>query len=247
MCDTMKKLLVIPFLFFMSLGLVSCLDDDDPIYYFMDEPAMVKSVGDIPTIKTAHDDFIVPPFTGAEVKEGDFLWTAFTVDLNNQPSKDRPWTARDFSYKKVGSSEVKMPATDAEFDEYMKDSYIDSISVAVLYNTYIDSVLFFGFSHVVSSGKAFEYELILKPEKEKDTEYPTLYIRAKEVKPSVEPLAQNKNSFIYAFDMTEFVKYYKDEISKENPMRFNLKYKVKKEGEDEYRAFESNPIPWNIK
>jgi hypothetical protein len=48
--------------------------------------------------------------------------------------------------------------------------------------------------------------------------------------------------------MTEFVNYYKQHISNDDIVGFNLKYKtgVDEDGKDVYREFRSNPIKWKV-
>jgi hypothetical protein len=107
-------------------------------------------------------------------------------------------------------------------------------------------LLFFGFKREkVSDGLFFDYELIWNPEKERGNEYPTLYIRSKKIEA---PSVSGSRETIFAFDMTDFIHYYKVNISDKNPVGFNLKYKIgtDEDGQDVYRQFRDNPIKWNV-
>ena len=248
----MKKLLVIPFLFVLSLGFVSCLDDDDnPIYYFYDEPAVVESLENNQVIiKTAYGNFFVSGTENSKLNKGDLLWTSFTVDMNNQPTKDT-LTAIHFKYYNIDSTKVTLPTNKKEFESYLTDSFSDSFELAVLYRTYVDSLLFFNFTQKEAPNQTREYELVLNPEIENRNNFPTLYIRAEttELSQSENRSNKGKDNTIFAFDMTEFIDYYRKNISKTEPVTFNLKYKTgeDKDGNDIYREFKSNPIPWNLK
>ena len=249
----MKKLLTIPFLFVLSLGFVSCLnnDDDDPIYYFYDEPALVESLsGNQTVIKTAYGKFFVSEAESSRLEKGDLLWTSFTVDMKNQPSKDT-LTAIHFRYDNIDSTEVTIPANKEEFESHLTDIYSDPFDLAVLYKTYIDSLLFFNFTQKEVVNQTREYELVLNPEIENSNNFPTLYIRTKttEISSTGNLSNKGKEETVFAFDMTKFIDYYRENISKTTPITFNLKYKIgeDKEGKDIYREFKSNPIPWNLK
>ena len=249
----MKKLLVIPFLFILSLGFVSCLDNDDdnPVYSFYHEPAIVKSFSNNQTIiKTAYGNFFVSESESSKLEIGDLLWTSFTVDMNNQPTKDT-LTATYFRYNTIDSTKVTIPVDKEDFKSHLSNSYSDAFDLAVLYKTYVDSLLFFNFTQKEAPNKTREYELVLNPEIENNNDFPTLYIRAKttELKSTDNYSNKGKDETIFAFDMTEFIDYYRKNISKTAPVTFNLKYKVgeDKDGKDIYREFKSNPIPWNLK
>ena len=249
----MKKLLVIPFLFILSLGFVSCLDNDDndPIYYFYDEPAIVESLSDDQTvIRTAYGKFFVSEGDSKKLSKDDLIWTSFTVNMSNQPSKDT-LTTINFRYENIDSTKVTLPSDKKEFESYLTDSFSDSFELAVLYKTYVDSLLFFNFTQKEAVNQAREYELVLNPEIENRNNFPTLYIRAKttELSQSENRSNKGKDNTVFAFDMTEFIDYYRKNISKTEPVTFNLKYKTgeDKDGNDIYREFKSNPIPWNLK
>lgn len=251
MKNVMKKLLVIPFLFLVTGGFVSCLDDDEPIYYFYDEPARVKSLGESKSVvSTAHGEFFVSDlYSSSSLKVGDLLWSSFTVDMNDQPSADGK-TAIGFRYDTVDSAKIAMPASIEEFNVYMEDDYSDSISLAVLYNSYIDTLLFFGFEHERPSTTGYEYELICNPIMEETGQYPTLYIRTRPIaNVPLQSSSEKNDKTVFAFNMTDFVNYYKKNFSSTDVIKFNLVYKVgtKANGEDDYRAFKSNPISWGIK
>ncbi len=247
----MKKFFLLPFLFALTLGFISCSDDDDksPVWYFYDEPAIVKSVSagtgsPEVIIQTAYGNFSVPELSGS-LAEGQCLWTAFTYDMNNQPSPG-VMTATAFRYKEIDSTKVLMPADKPAFDTYLEDSYSDSIKASVLYLSYVNKVLFFGFS--MHDSKSYGYELICNPDLDEGSTYPTLYIRAR---PFISNIKYNslqtdeKNTVHYGFDMTGFLDKY---MTSGNSVTFNLKYKTgTKDGKDVYKSFKDNPITWSFK
>ena len=253
----MKKLLfVIPTLFLMSLGLVSCLNDsDDSIYYFEGEPAIVEDMdGETPIIRTSHGKFLVPGLANKEVEKGDFLWSYFLVDMGTQANKDS-LQASAFRYRKISEEKVILPEEAEEFKNYLNNDYASPFHLAELYTTYIDKHLFFGFYHKPYTENRFEYELVCNPEIEASNGYPTLYIRAKELSNSVSETFDSAEKakgkkVVATFDMTEFLEEYgKGNNAGGKSVKFNLKYKIgtNSDGKDTYREFLSNPISWSTK
>jgi hypothetical protein len=231
--------------------LTSCLDDNDSntVYFYYDEPVVYEPVAESPFIRTAYDVFHAPDLAdGSSLQKGDLLWSTFVVDLNNAPTPGpldgKFYTATSFKYTKVNIADVILPEKEA-FESYLSDDYSEPISSAGLYKSFIDNSLFFGFQHK-EQGKGYVYELVLDPESEENGDYPTLYIRAKKV--DIVPVsAYKKDEIIFAFQMSEFINYYRKSIANTGPIRFNLKYKIGKDesGKDIYRAFLSNPLSWN--
>ena len=255
----MKSLLkIFGVLFMLLFQLTGCLDKNDqqPVYYFYDEPVVVSNMGTHPTIRNETYPFYVPKLTENTVlREGDLLWASFTVDLEEQSPaifNVQHYTAKNFQYQAVGSSKVIIPADVAEFESYLSDDYSAPIELAVLYRYQIDNLWFFGFKQGDQSNQlSHTYELILNPEIEDDgNNYPTLYIRSKQI--NAEEAAGNaksKDGTIFAFDVFNFARHYITEKSASNGrVRFNLKYKtgVDSAGKDIYKAFMSNPIQWNF-
>ena len=246
-------------LFLLLFQFSSCLDNDDgkPIYFFYDEPAAVEQQGEYPLIRNQSHSFYVPDLAGdTTLRANDLLWTSFIVDLDNE--KDLPsyfskyyYTAEHFNYEIVDSAKVIIPADADEFQSYLSDDYSSSIELSVLYNYAIDSLWFFGFKPRDQSNQLrYTYELILNPELENDN-YPTLYIRSKQINTSTEGhgKARSRDGFIiFAFDVNDFVNYYRKATSSSGYVRFNLKYKtdVDVNGNDIYKQFMSNPISWDF-
>jgi hypothetical protein len=231
--------------------LTSCLDDNDSnsIYYYYDEPVVYEPVAESPFIRTAYDTFHVSDLADAgSLQKGDLLWSTFTVDLNNEatpgPADGKFYTATHFKYTKVNITDVILPEKEA-FDSYLSDDYSESISSAGLYRSYIDNSLFFGFKHK-EQNNGYTYELVMNPEEDNNSAYPTFYIRAKKV--TIVPVSDyKKDEIIFAFNMSEFINYYRKSISNTGPIKFNLKYKIGEDtnGKDIYREFLSNPLSWN--
>lgn len=260
----MKKfLLIFGVLFILLFQFTSCLKDNNnekPVYYFYDEPVVVDQMGTYPFIRNESYSFYVPELANnSTLKEGDLLWSSFTVDLDDE--KDYPvvfstihYTAKNFHYKTVDSAKVVIPAGAAAFQSYLSDNYSAPIELSVLYKYAIDSLWFFAFKQ--KDNLNYTYELVLNPEIENGSNnYPTLYIRAKQVSASGESSgkAYSTDGNIFAFDVAAFVKHYGNmvlpaNVPTNNKLRFNLKYKngVDSDGKDIYKAFMSNPIEWNF-
>jgi len=240
-------------LFILLFQFTSCLDNDhneQPVYYFYDEPVVVDQMGNHPIVRNESYSFYVSELAdNTALKAGDLLWTSFIVDLDDQESTDQ-YTAKDFRYGVVDSAKVIIPANAEAFESYLSDDYSASIELSVLYKYAIDSLWFFGFQQQNQSN--YTYELILNPDIEKDSgNNPTLYIRAKQIDNSEATnsgKSYSKGEDIFAFDVADFVNYYRETISKTGNVRFNLKYKsgVDKEGNDIYKTFMSNPISWDF-
>lgn len=254
-----NSLKIFAVLFIVLFQFTGCMNNDDrkPIYFFYDEPVVVQQLGDHPFVRNQSHMFYVPDLVDdTNVKENDLLWTSFIVDLDDQDKlidvlSYKAYSAKSFKYKKVDSAKVVIPVDVADFQSYLSDDYSAPIELSVLYNYTIDSLLFFGFIQADESNQLSHiYELVMNPEKE-DSNYPTLYIRSKQTNIPGEHQAvdsQKRKIFIFAFDVTEFVNYYKENISSTNVIRFNLKYKtgVDSSGKDVYRSFMSNPISWSF-
>ena len=260
----MKKVLqIFGVLFILLFQLTSCLDDDNrkPIVYFYDEPVVVSATGGHPLVRSESYLFYVPGLAdNTSLKEGDLLWTSFIVDWDGETSTDLPsytkqYTVGNFRYQTVDSAKVIIPETNEAFNSYLSDDYSASIELSVLYKYTIDSLWFFGFKHQNQSNQLrHTYELILNPEIENsNNNYPTLYIRSKQINANeTSGNAHSHDGNIFAFDVADFLKYYKENhaemLASDGQIGFNLKYKtgVNEDGNDTYREFMSNPISWNF-
>ena len=245
-------------LFILLFQFTSCLKDNDntkPVYYFYDEPVVVDQIGAYPFIRNESYSFYVPELANnSTLKTGDLLWSSFIVDLDD---KDYPsvsstfhYTAKSFHYKTVDSAKVIIPANVEEFQSYLSDDYSALIEFSVLYKYVVDSLWFFGFKQKDNSN--YTYELILNPEIESNNNYPTFYIRAKQINASADSSekAHSKDGNIFAFDVAEFATAkYLANIAPTDVRRFNLKYKtgVDADEKDIYKSFMSNPIEWNFR
>jgi hypothetical protein len=129
----------------------------------------------------------------------------------------------------------------------MLDDYSAPIELSVLYKYAIDSLWFFGFEQQDESNRlSHTYELILNPD-EKINSYPVLYIRSKQVNTPAENQAKDQlNRKVFAFDVADFVKYYKEKYASTGMIRFNIKYKTGTDsnGKDVFKEFMSNPMSW---
>ena len=218
-----------------------------PNYLFYDEPAIIESLGDTTIVRTAYGKFCVFSLTNIALRPNDILWTSFTVEKKEENKVQMPgnqyyYRANAFQYHKIDSAKVIIPANVSEFESYLTDNYKEKINLSVLYKTYVDSLLFFGFSQE-STAKSFEYELFLNPQVEHSNGYPTLYIRSRRAR---QPRTLYSKT-IFAFEMTDFLNYYGKTFPGQKTVRFNLKYYAEtKDGKDVYREFLSNPLSWRL-
>jgi len=246
-------------LFILLFQFTSCLyekDDRKPVYFFYDEPAVVHQLGTDPYIRNQSNLFYIPGLTGdANLKENDLLWTSFIVDLEEQDYVDllsmKTYLAKNLKYDVVDSSKVIIPADAEEFQTYLSDDYSAPIEASVLYRYYIDSLWFFGFVQKDQSNQlGHTYELILNPEIENNSSgYPTLYIRSKQVNTSADNKAHDRyKREVFAFDVADFVNYYRAKTASTGLINFNIKYKTGTDsnGKDIYKEFMSNPISWDF-
>ena len=231
-----KKFIGCIFLFALTLGFTSCLDDEDPIWYFWDEPAIVTYPNNKPMLNTHYGRFSVPALS-EDLKEGDYLWTSFIVDLGNQPEKsDTIISPGSLKYKKITGSPVIIT-------QNIKDDYTDSIANATFYiESVIGEVLFFKLEHK-DTKNSFEYEMLYNPDSVQTVEgkkVHNLYIRCKPI-----GSAENEQSGNYhGFDISEFLSYAKRE-AQDNQVLFYINYKVgTQQGEDKYELIRERYYTW---
>jgi hypothetical protein len=228
-------------------------DNKDPYFFFYDEPAIVESLGDSAIVKTAYGKFCALFSKDDVLQTNDILWSSFVVEKKDEnkvlmPNNQYYYKATAFKYSRVDSVKVKIPANTNEFQSYLTDDYTEEIDRAVLYKTYVDSLLFFGFEHAATALISYKYELFMNPQTESSNAYPTLYIRAIRRHFVEKPPIQYSNMTIFAFDMTDFINYYKKTFSEKNTVQFNIKYYIGTENDkDVYREFLSNPMSWQLK
>jgi hypothetical protein len=249
----MKNFIKFFVLFLIVFDFTSCLDDDnkDPNYFFYDEPVIVESAGDTAIVRSAYGKFCVPSLKTEDLQVNDILWSSFVVEKNDEnkihtSGNQYYYKATGFRYAKVDSAKVEIPADANEFQSYLADDYTEKINRAVLYKTYVDSLLFFGFEHT-STAVSYEYELFLNPQTESSNGHPTLYLRAKRRLLTENSYAQYADQTIFAFDMTPFIDYYRKTFPGKNTIQFNLKYYTDtKDDKAVYREFLSNPLSWQL-
>ena len=257
--NNMKRVfLIYGVLFVVLFQFISCLSNDErnPVYFFYDEPVVVSQMGVYPFICNDSYSFYVPELSeDTTLKVGDLLWSSFIVDLDD---KDYPsvlstfnYTAKNFRYQYVESSKVIIPTNVEEFKTFLSDDFSEPVELSVLYRYTIDSLWFLGFKHKDNSNQLhYTYELILNPEIENSSNnYPTLYIRSKQINSTVADQAKDEQGRkVFSFDVADFANYYREEISSNELVKFNLKYKtgVDSNGDDIYKEFMSNPMTWKF-
>ncbi len=252
----MKNLLTL-FLFCLSVFcLTSCLDDDKPIYYYANEPAIVISENGQYFLETAGNIFSAPGLSDT-LKAGDCLWTFFTVDMNNQPDSKYPQVT-NLSYQKLENSIVRGVSGD------MQDDYNNYIYMAALYKSYIDSTLFFDFLQnesvsfcettdglkstdvmpLMPYGNAYTYEILYNTDSTilvNGIAVPKLYIKSKKIAEYSNQFAPSRCRF--AFNMAEFVSKYVNPTTKTVPLYLHYKINTLESG-DIYMTFQNYPIKW---
>lgn len=245
----MKKLLLIIPLSILTLGFSGCLDNEDPVYYFTDEPAIVVYKNQEPMIKTTWGTYSTPNLSDT-LKPGDCLWTNFILDMNNQSDSKNP-VISGLNYSKLGLTTINSATGD------MKDDYNDSILSAGIYKTAVDSVLFFEFFQKRTSrnsNSAHESKMLAPPFENgfaykimyntdsviqvNGREIPKLYIKSKRTAQSSSPNCR------FAFDMSEFISKYADLDSKKVSLYLHYKTGISPEGKDIYKAFQTYPVTW---
>jgi len=249
---------ILPTLFFLLVILASC-NDENPIispYKFTDEPAVFTRIGGEPVIHTAHGNFYAPSLASNAPETGALLWTHFSVEISYESYRlltpdTACYTAKGLTYEPLESSEIIIPCDLESFNSLLFDNYTENIDKAVLYRASIGSFLFFGFTHsdkTEQSNRSHDYEIFLEPTEKHENQYPMLYIRSKPVASNMQHFYNDRNETIHAFDMQQYVEYFRQEVSETGPVRFNVKYKIgnDNDGNDIYREFNSNPLTWEI-
>jgi hypothetical protein len=258
----MKKILLIPLALMLLTVISSCFDNDDsvPSYIFTDEPAIYTHIGGREAIKTAYGLFVLPDtnfYHNASAKiaaeglsDGALLWTEFVVTVSEEnyiplTADTACYMALNFRCERVDSSSVVIPASSADA---LNDGYDEAIELASLYRSSVETFLFFGFTYD-HEAVGHRYRLVLLPDEKGEGGFPTLCIRSQQTETVASAPHPNMRETVYAFDMSAYIRYFRESVSATGPIRFNLKYKtgVNADGTDEYHNFLSNPLTWDVK
>ncbi len=228
--------------------LTGCSDDDEPVYYYQNVPAIVKYQNQQPYLETPGNLFAASGLSDT-LKSGDCLWSSFVVDMNGQPNPNVPQVSSLY-YRKLGKDSVRAATGN------MLDDYNSFITEAVLYTSYVDSVLFFEFyiSGMTDNVPVNRVEYPSSPNYAFEIMYntdsmmvvngmniPKLYIKAKQLSTQ----APTSVRYRFAFDMAEFVTKYADTATKSVPLY--LHYKTGTTGTsdgDIYKSFKTYPVNW---
>lgn len=236
--NSLKMKKTINLLFLLSLAFVfnGCLDDDDYILYAVDEPAIVRYANDKPMLQTAAGRFYAPGLN-KELIEGDYLWTSFSVNFDDQPSKTDTILSNLY-YKKIGGSPAIVKGGE------MTDEYTANITSSLLYFSIVENVLFFEFTQSAKEGQTIKFEMICNSDSIRNENGKTIYtffLRSRITGNGTGSEKEIKTN--YGFDMNEFIAGYKGK-----ELIFDLKYKNKTnaDGTDSYKSFQSNPITWHL-
>ncbi len=252
----MKRLLLIISLSALTLGFSGCLglDDGESVYYFTNEPAIVSYESQSPMIKTMYGMYSTP-YLSDTLKAGNCLWTNFILDMNGQSDAKNP-VISGLEYYKLGLDMINAISGN------MEDDYNDFIFSAGVYKAGIDSVLFFEFTHPLTTDingfpidmntidintipfkNEYTYEIMYNTDsviQANGQEIPKLYIKSKKLTKQI-PLSRCR----FAFDMAEFILKYADSDSKKVPLYFHYKTGTTPEGKDIYKSFQTYPVVWN--
>ncbi|MDR2563425.1 MAG: hypothetical protein LBC98_05715 [Prevotellaceae bacterium] len=217
-----------------SIAFAAC-SKSEPVYQYINEPAMVTVKGSDTVLRIA-DGIVYAPGQLKALKPGDCLMAYFTVDLGNQPVANQTHL-QNLSYDTIGKNPVRI------ISGPMQSVFNDSIEEAAMYKRSFDSVLFFIFEH-----KRFDYhytyEIICNTDsietRVNGIDIPKLYIRTKLHGNTL----SNRKHINCAFDMSAFAKAYVNPSTKE--VNLYLQYKTAtKGGSDVYKKFQTYPIKWN--
>lgn len=227
----MKKFRLFYLFCAVSTAFISC-SSDEPVYHYIDEPAIVALKGSDTVLHVA-DGILHVPGQLKDVSPGDCLIAYFTVDLGKQPVANQT-QAQNLNYEKIGKSSIRT------ISGQMQSEFNDSITLASMYSRAFDSTLFFIFEH---KGGAYEYEIICNRDsietRINGMDVPKLYLRAKKTGTS----DSNRKKTRFAFDMAEFVKNYATPNDKE--VNLFLQYKTgTKQNKDVYKKFINYPLRW---
>jgi hypothetical protein len=249
----MKKLHC--FLLLAVFGLSSCIDNDDtiPVYVFYDEPAIYVPINEKPVFKTSQGWlFYAPSIDTVAVKTGALLWTQFTIKKSEEnyihiADDISCYTAEGLTYDIVDKQKVIIPENMQYFYALQNDDYRENIKKAQLSIHGVDNFLFFGFNQE-DSVSSHTYELFLNPEETHVNGYPVLYIRSKKIDEPENRFFNTNPDMIFAFDMTDYIEYFREKMPESDAIYFNIKYKIENDKEnDVYKEFDNNPLPWHIK
>ncbi len=226
----MKKI-ILPFLCALTLGFTSCKKETSNIQSYQYVPAIVyqtyPSVLEIDGGKLS-----VPQLADESLMPGDLLMTTFTVDLDNQPTKEI-LTVSEFAYMTLGSTSAKPGPGEEDYSGSIKTMDTYPYSNGIVKNT-----LFLWFIHDVPKDQAFDYEMIFDPEETSETR--TLYIRAKKSNVATETTNVNLLS-CYGFDLTDFLSTVRNGTDK---VKFFIQYKTgaDESGNDIYKLYSTQPF-----
>ncbi|MCD7972330.1 MAG: hypothetical protein LUG18_06640 [Candidatus Azobacteroides sp.] len=238
----MRKLVVFAVLCISLLGLFSCLEGNEPVWFISNEPALVVANDDYLIVKTVYGRFVVPEVAKDTAKVGDFLWVSFVVDFGNQFIPNDT-VATHFSFEKINTRTIKIQEGGP-----MNDTYIDTISEVSFYKSILNNVFFFEFKHRAERGQIFDYEIICNEDslQGENKDIPALYIRSKK---TITGTTENVTDIVqhFGFDMEPYLSKYKDPATNEVKLYINYLAGTNEdedinEKQDVYATYPNYPI-----
>ena len=214
----------------ISLALVTaCMPNDNAVWYFFDEPAVVSYDGSSVVLNTSFEPYLAPELNEDGLEDGQCLICNFILDYGSSPL-----VASAITYDKVNNSKVqeRLGALTTEFT--------DSIASAQIFSHYVDTMLFFSFTpHTTVETAKYQYELVCNTD---STTVGTngklvygMYFRSQHVSDGA---VNKQNKYYYAFDIGEFARTYQ-----EDSLYINFYYYTKTNQDEEiYTAFKDNPM-----
>ncbi len=224
----MKKM-IFPLLGMLMLVFSSCNKDASNIGYY-EGPAIVKYESGITGLKVYGytNLFALPASSAIALYPGDLIWTAFSIDYDNQPTEGVTVVSSDFVYMNVDQS---VPMSTPGGEDTGESEVIDGIQGYVPLGNY----LFFVFVHNnIPYDQTYRYEMTYDSETE-ETGIPTVYIRA-----SISTTgSKDKTNLAYPYA------FYMASSFLETHKKFNVKYKTGEdaEGNETWSTF-SKTVEW---
>ena len=212
----------------------ACMQNDNPVWYFFDEPAIVTYNGSSVVLKTPYEPYPAPELDGSGLVEGQCLISTFILDYANSPLVASVINCFDVHNSQV---EVRSGA--------MEDDFTDSIASAQILPRYVDAMLFFSFKpHTAVENAMYQYELVCNTDSitlgSNGKSVYGMYFRSKNVASGGAESQENK--YYYAFDLGEFARTYQ-----EDSLYINFYYYTKTHQDEEiYTAFKENPVRYKF-
>lgn len=248
---TRLKLLFIPFVVGMGIGLFSCNTFDGGNRQVVTSLAVVgyESKTFHTSISTPYGEFVAQELD-LKVSEGDCIYAQYTIDYDNQPSTEYT-VATELQYQPIGQNPVEVWwDIDPEDPDALTDYTVPLSKVEHEASPYYKGKFFIGMNFSLGTGQTPDYQLFCNPDEADEKGTRTLYLQAK--LSGAATSTPQEVSDIHAFDMNElFYRFSRDttlNVSNNGEVSFryirvNLKYFTGvKDGKRSYGNASEQPI-----